>query len=667
MQEQNRTFLFVDGFFCILYCIFAAIVINFGDANAVVDGEAKSHFTIYNHGSMSAGGTLVIALVPFILLRAAIDFWEVSERGNDYTKNVRDALVQALDVDSKERSVESQPLKSVVTTGSNKSASASEQLTIASVKKDIVGTYDAGNGIEEAYNKPNRNEQNIWRNQITGIAIILCGLLLGVVTTYKHIAESPHEFGLCLGDDGTKLDETSQKCKDDIKALFKSSIIFHEDFKQCPAGGAARWEGENFEDYVSLGLTHRLTNDETHTPWENCYQGLKQENKTQTCELLSKPGNKKMNSDQDAIVADPILVACQPIVWSYNTDADGNIVQPPTLKTQMYMKKERPVAVNYHPKMTERCDVNQECTKIVAAAGATQTPVDRLVTGAVAASGSAEETLAIAKREEIAGRANPYICLARAGPAATDGTQCIKDANLHLYNPTGSEAYLFNVSRPYGKNDDKREMDWALDTTLAQLVFFVVLAFRGLDLIIDFEFSGCLQSQRNAYLNDDGSSNIIAPRLKEGIGSGSRIGIIIVFLIITLGTLIHGRYQIINENIFIAYEGWDPARAVGKHETIALHFNGDTFSGLNWAVIILVGGHLLFAVLAAYADTANKSGLEIFLITQKPFIRSFIATVILSLLSVNVGQMAVFNHEITFLACALVAYYIVDSIGANFL
>ncbi len=667
MQDQNKTFLFVDGFFCILYCIFAAIVINFGDANAVVDGEAKSHFTIYNHGSMSAGGTLVISLVPFILLRAAIDFWEVSERANDYTKNVREALVQALDVDSKERSVERQPLKSVVTTGSNKSISASEQLTIASVKKDIVGTYNAGNGIEEAYNKPNRNEQNIWRNQITGIAIILCGLLLGVVTTYKHIADSPHEFGLCLGDDGvTKLDVTSQKCKDDIKALFKSSIIFHEDFKQCPAGGAARWEGENFEDYVSLGLTHRLTNDETHTPWERCYKGLKQENKTQSCDLLSKPANKKMKADQSGVEADPVLVECQPIVWSRNADADGN---PTTLKKQTYMGTERPVAVNYHPKMTERCDVGQECTEIVAKAGATQTPVDRLVTGAVAGSGSADETLAIAKRAEIAGRSNPYICLARAGAAATDGTQCVAGANLHLYNPTGSEAYLFNVSRPYGEDDedDKREMDWALDTTLAQLVFFVVLAFRGLDLIIDFEFSGCLQSQRNAYLNDDGSSNILAPRLKDGIGAGSRIGIIIVFLVITLGTLIHGRYQIINENIFIAYEGWDPARAQGKPETIALHFNGDTFSGLNWAVIILVGCHLLLAVLAAYADTANRSGLEIFLITQKPFVRSFIATVILSLLSVNVGQMAVFNHEITFLACALVAYYIVDSVGANFL
>lgn len=666
MQDQNKTFLFVDGFFCILYCIFAAIVINFGDANAVVDGEAKSHFTIYNHGSMSAGGTLVISLVPFILLRAAIDFWEVSERANDYTKNVRDALVKALDVDSKERSVESQPLTSVVKTGSGKKSSAEEQMTIASIKKDIVGTYNAGNGIEEAYNKPNRNEQNIWRNQITGIAIILCGLLLGVVTTYKHIADSPHEFGLCLGDDGvTKLDVTSQKCKDDIKALFKSSIIFHEDFKQCPAGGAARWEGEDFEDYVSLGLTHRLTNSETHTPWERCYQGLKQENKTQSCDLLSKPGNKKMKADQTAIIADPILVECQPIVWSRNADAGK------TLRKQSYMGTDRPVAVNYHPKMTERCTVNQECAKIIDANDGTETQLNRLVTGAEVA-GSAEETLARAKREDIAARANPYVCLDRIGAPGTnptDGTQCIAGANLHLYNPTGSEAYLFNVSRPYGSDDedDKREMDWALDTTLAQLVFFVVLAFRGLDLIIDFEFSGCLQSQRNAYLNDDGTDNIIAPRLKDGIGAGSRIGIIIVFLVITLGTLIHGRYQIINENIFIAYEGWDPTRAVGKPETIALHFNGDTFSGLNWAVIILVGCHLLLAVLAAYADTANKSGLEIFLITQKPFVRSFIATVILSLLSVNVGQMAVFNHEITFLACALVAYYIVDSVGANFL
>lgn len=666
MQDQNKTFLFVDGFFCILYCIFAAIVINFGDANAVVDGEAKSHFTIYNHGSMSAGGTLVISLVPFILLRAAIDFWEVSERANDYVKNVRDALVQALDIDSKEKSVERQPLKSVVTTGQNKSASPSEQLTIATIKKDIVGTYNAGNGIEEAYNKPNRNEQNIWRNQITGIAIILCGLLLGVVTTYKHIADSPHEFGLCLDDDGvTKLDVTSQKCKDDIKALFKSSIIFHEDFKQCPAGGAARWEGENFEDYVSLGLTHRLTNDETHTPWERCYQGLVQKNKTQTCDLLSKPANKKMKEDQSGVEADPVLKECQPIVWSKNAQK--------VLQKQTYMGTERPVAVNYHPKMTERCDVGQDCVEIKVD-GADATPLSRFVTanGVDPINGDATLTaVATAKRAEIAGRSNPYVCLPRlpTETAATDGTQCIKGANLHLYNPTGSEAYLFNVSQPYGvdSDDDKREMDWALDTTLAQLVFFVVLVFRGLDLIIDFEFSGCLQSQRNAYLNDDGSSNILAPRLKDGIGAGSRIAIIIVFLVITLGTLIHGRYQIINENIFIAYEGWDPARAQGKPETIALHFNGDTFSGLNWAVIILVGCHLLLAVLAAYADTANRSGLEIFLITQKPFVRSFIATVILSLLSVNVGQMAVFNHEITFLACALVAYYIVDSVGANFL
>lgn len=234
-----------------------------------------------------------------------------------------------------------------------------------------------------------------------------------------------------------------------------------------------------------------------------------------------------------------------------------------------------------------------------------------------------------------------------------------------MFNPETKYAHLFNVSRPYGKNDDKREMDWALDTTLAQLVFFVVLAFRGLDLIIDFEFSGCLQSQRNSYLNE--GSDGIAPKLLDGIGNGSRIAIVIVFLVITLGTLIHGRYQIINENIFIAYEGWDPARAQGKPETIALHFNGDTFSGLNWAVIILVGCHLLLAILASQAQPAAQNGLEIFLITQKPFVRSFIATVILALLSVNVGQMAVFNHEITFLTCALVSYYIVDSVGANFL
>tara|TARA_E500000178_G_scaffold287503_1_gene289729 strand:- start:1458 stop:3452 length:1995 start_codon:yes stop_codon:yes gene_type:complete len=664
MQEQNRTFLFLDGFFCILYCIFAAIVINFGDANAVVDGEAKSHFTIYNHGSMSAGGTLVIALVPFILLRAAIDFWEISERAGGYAPELKKALKKALEIDSKIKTVENQPYTSVQETEPGEDLKGKAKSVFDALKDDLIGTYDTGTAVE-AYNKPNRNEQNIWRNQITGIAIILCGLLLGVVTTYKHIAESPHEFGLCLADDGTKEDTNSQNCKDDIKALFKSSIIFHEDFKQCPAGGAARWEGENFEDYVSLGLTHRLTNDETHTPWENCYQGLKQENKTQTCKLLSKPGNKKMKADQSGVEADPILVECQPIVWSRNADN--------TLYLQKYMEADRPVARNYHPKMVERCDVNQECVEIVAAAGATQTPLTRLVTGADVAA-SAEETLATAKREEISAKDNPYICLPRPGAIAvapavstnpTDGTQCIPGAHLYLFNPETKYAHLFNVSRPYGKNDDKREMDWALDTTLAQLVFFVVLAFRGLDLIIDFEFSGCLQSQRNSYLNE--GSDGIAPKLLDGIGNGSRIAIVIVFLVITLGTLIHGRYQIINENIFIAYEGWDPARAQGKPETIALHFNGDTFSGLNWAVIILVGCHLLLAILASQAQPAAQNGLEIFLITQKPFVRSFIATVILALLSVNVGQMAVFNHEITFLTCALVSYYIVDSVGANFL
>ena len=674
-------FLVVDTIVCVAYCIFAAVVINFGDANAVVDNEAKSHFTVYNHGSLSATGTLVIAVVPLVLLRAAINIWELVERGqNKYQPNVEEALVRQLQLKDQVDNVENQPGLSVVKSMSKQELKLSpvEDETVKRLKHELVSSYKEGyinaSDITESYNKPNRNEQNIWRNQIAAIVLILTGVILGTIKTYRHIADDPHAFGLCMDDDGvTKLDVKSQKCKDDIKALFKSSILFHNSFKNCPAGGADRWEGVTWGDYEALGLNHRLTDSQTHTPWEKCYQGIVQKNKTQSCDLESKPGNQKMKEDQSGLEPDPKLVACNPIFWKMK---DGGLLKQPYNWFEKNIQF--PVAINFHPKMNERCSVDQECVLIEVPSGANQgTPLARLVTKTGEGALTPELTnLATAKREEIASKSNPYVCLPRL--AATQapapfptGTGCVQKANLYLYNPVSdtSEAFLFNVSQPFGVDDkdDKREMDIALDEALAWCLLVVVAVFRGADLIIDFEFDSCLTSQRNAYLNQEKKKNLVAPRLHEGIGNGSRISIIIVFLIVTLGTVIHARYQIINENIFIPYEGWDPSRAVGKPETISLHFNGDVFSGFNLTVVILVGCHLFLAVLAALADNAMNSGVEIFLITQKPLIRSFIATVVLGMLSINVGQMAVFNHEITFLVCALLSYYIVDTVGANFL
>lgn len=717
-MEQIKSVIYADIFFSFLYVIFAGIVLNFEDVDNIFSDENYStHFSIFNHGSLSASGTLICSLVPLFLLRIALDFTQIRLRG----KNPIDPRhgERATDLRNK-NSDEVYPEKSK----SNEQFRSLDEIKFEHVKQHLleVAKVDGKNiYVPKAYVWTGHQ----WRLQLTSVAFILLGLLLGIVATYKEIADEPSKFNLTDSD---------------VKGVFKQSILYSSDFtdhcKEVDVADHTQGSGTvritdienkgalvyNIED---LDLLTRKNDDK-----KSCHRAIVSRNITQKC-IKTDPGipaNDGTGFKECTVPPDSVYPQAATGCFGSGQvcDADKGTSYPiPTSLT---------VAKNY----ANGCIEGQRCTLVTAKTGDagygvdgdkddhcfdTNGDLDQGKSTDARCQNNLDElffktgTAAETRRTALVGKT---VCLkgyyidklANGGKGDRIGLTlpCKEGEPVPIHGNLAMESPLAGTGnypgKLYGKNfvkeglpvgnadteilnwgsynlnytdfydtdneeDEKRKVNIDQDLTLSILMFFIILVFRVFDILLSYEFvDGVCKCGPRGEAVDENENPKGGPQYEKGIPKGSKNGIVFFFLIVTLGSLIHGHLQVTNHNWLLSIgegeeRGWDPERITNARE----HYNG--YAWENILAASFVGFHLFLALISVFAPdrTTEFMGSEYSLVTvsQHPILRVIVTSIIIGFVAVNVGRLMVFGSEITFLAAALASYFIVDVIGANHL
>ena len=671
MVDSLNTSLVADIIFSLLYCVFAVVVLNFGDVDGVVNEDSKPHFTIYNHGSLSISGTLVCSLVPLFLLRIALDIAQISDRNkNPYTEEAKEKVKSLLNAQNGKKASQDET-RSLL---NNKQYEAEK-----AYKATIANTvHVSDDGVEP---KPYKYEGHSWRIQLTSVSFILVGLLFGIVSTYKDI-----------NDDPAKYDMTSSQVRD----LFKKSILYPTTFtdrcekisRRNPGDSSTALVEYDIKDGLYVWNADTLTeirqrNEEGDTK-SSCWREIVQVNITSDCAESKTP--KATSADGTGFkecVVPPVSYNTQNTQpWYPTTQADLDKYSP---------RYPLPKSLEEAKGFGKSCAKSQTC---VAVAPNTELDLFRLGDATVAQPALEARRTALTgksvcvKNSDFADQAdatNIYSCdaddiiliddrLANGWSSGGKNTLYGKEYTpWHGAKDANSlGGFRLNYTRFYDfDQDDSRKLDIDQDYTLTLFIFFTVLVFRILDLALSFEFPmGMCQCRRNSADADAVGQG--APTYHLGLQPSAKTGIIFFFLIITVGCLIHGHLQVTNHNWIDSIiegeeKGWDPSRVPNAHE----HYNG--YAWENILAASFVGLHLFLAFIAVL-KTGDRGVIkfkgqeyDLTLISQHPTARQFIVTAALGLISVNIGRLVVYGSEITFLAAALVSYFVVDCIGANFL